>query len=93
MPKAKNRNRSELEKKLICEVLSITYDVKTQTGKVFMPDGNCVNFSTTVELFIGIDKDVKLIETFSGAYRDTYYRRTGAGVWDWSAHVPSRKRD
>lgn len=79
---------SELwDERLMCRVLSLTYDFRSQTGRLHMADGDCCDMEGCVALFQGIDPQATTIKTFSGSIPDMIYHKHGG---DWSALVPAR---
>ncbi|HEV2136558.1 MAG TPA: hypothetical protein VGR47_20230 [Terracidiphilus sp.] len=74
------------QKQLQCSVRRIEYDFETRTGIVFMPDGNCVDMSGTLELFSAIDPNVCAVRTFAGSKLDTCYKRITDNQWTASLY-------
>ena len=56
-----------------CGIIKMEYDFIDGVGKVWFPDKECCDFVGCVKWFEKIDKDVRLIMTFSGDYLDTCY--------------------
>lgn len=74
------------DKRLGCEVVSLTYDFCSGTGELFLPDRNCCDMTGCVKMFESIDPQVSTIKTYSGDKPDTAYRKEGA---EWKALRPS----
>lgn len=62
--------------RLMCRVDRIAYDLKTRTGYLDLPDGSCTDMGGAIELFQGIDAEVRLI--LAG---DICYFRLADGTW------------
>ncbi len=58
---------------LQCSVRSASYDFRARCGRLDMEDGDCCDMTGCIAFFEDIDPDVRKIETFFGAYRDTAY--------------------
>ncbi len=65
------------DERLKCHVVSLTYDFRSQTGQVYLLDGDCCDMTGCVALFQGIDPKVTAIDTYSGDKADTVYRKEG----------------
>jgi hypothetical protein len=61
------------------QALSVKYDSQRRTGRLYMPPGNCCDMQGCIRHFLGIDPDVRIIETFAGGVRDTCYERAADG--------------
>ncbi len=61
---------------LMCRVERLTYDLKTRTGYLNLPEGSCTDMGGAIELFQGIDAEVQAI--LAG---DTCYLRQSDGEW------------
>ena len=71
-----------------CGIIKMEYDFVKRVGKICFPDKECCDFVGCVEWFKKIDKDVRLIITFSGDYLDTvYYLSRKDGKWDYVPYV------
>ena len=68
---------------LQCDIVSIGYDDEMDTGELIMSVGDCCDMSACIALFTSIDPGVKVIETYSGAQRDTVYRLVDE---EWKAY-------
>ena len=64
---------------LKCLVLCVDYNFQRRTGRLDMPPGNCCDMQGCIRHFLGIDPDVRIIETFAGGVRDTCYERAADG--------------
>jgi hypothetical protein len=54
-------------------VTRIYYDFPTKRGAIHMPHGCCVDMPGAIDMFTGIDPDVRRIDTFSAGAQDTCY--------------------
>jgi hypothetical protein len=81
-----NPTRDVFDERLMCHVVSLAYDFRSHTGKVYLADGECCDMSGCVALFERIDPKVTAVETFSGDRADTVYRKAGK---EWNAITPS----
>lgn len=82
-------NESRYDERLMCEVISLSYDFGTQTAELYLPATNCCDMTGCVELFEAIDPKVVAINTHSGDRIDTAYRKAGA---EWKAYGPREPR-
>lgn len=82
------RPRRGLDERLLCEVVSLDYDFREHTGRLYMPEFNCCDMTGCLGVFRGIDPEVALIQTYSGDRPDTIYRRKGT---EWTAYWPRRQ--
>lgn len=70
-------SRSEhFDRRLMCHVERLAYDLRTRTGYLDLPEGSCSDMSGAIELFQGIDAEVQTI--LAG---DTCYQRRSDGEW------------
>lgn len=83
-------SESLYDERLMCEVVSLSYDFRTRTGELYLPDSNCCDMTGCLELFEAIDPSVVAIETRSGNRADTAYRKVGV---DWKAFGPREPRE
>lgn len=56
-----------------CEVIDVTYDLKTCTGHVYMPAGNCTDMHSTIKIFTEHVPDISHIVTWCDGKLDTQY--------------------
>src|SRR5262245_48853509 len=70
----RNETDGKWDDKLMCHIMSLSYDFRTREGKIYFPEGECCDRNWCVALFIGIDPAVLLIRTYSGDEPDTAYR-------------------
>lgn len=90
MPHARGKaSRPSWERLLVCEVVSISYDFRRRSGRLFMPPGNCCDMKGCLELFRTIDSGVVEILTFAGDRADTIYRKVDH---EWIALLPVATR-
>lgn len=75
MPMIGRRN-----KRLQCQVITITYDFLRRVGVAYFPEDNCCDMDGIISLFTGIDPEIRFIQTFAGKLEDTCYRQQ-AGKW------------
>ena len=68
---------AEWDERLMCRVISLTYDFPGRTGRLHLFEGDCCDMSGCVSLFEGIDPQVAAIHTYSGDRADTLYRKKG----------------
>ena len=73
--------------RLMCNVVSLTYDFRSHTGQLYLSDGDCCDMTGCVAIFEGIEPKVTAINTHSGDQSDTMYRKEGT---EWRALLPSR---
>lgn len=66
-------------------VSAMSYDFRTRTGQLTMPDLCCTDMGGCIRLFTAIDPDVVRIEAISGDAIDTLYSR---GPHGWQARRP-----
>lgn len=66
-------------------VHSLTFDFRTHTGRLILPDLCCADMSGCIRLFTAIDPHVIRIETLAGDVADTTYVRDGG---NWAALPP-----
>lgn len=80
-------SRAPWDERLMCDVVSLSYDFRSHTGQLYLPDGSCCDMRGCVALFEAIDPKVTAINTHSGDKADTAYRKKGT---EWKALL-SRK--
>ena len=56
-----------------CEVLDVTYDLKTGTGHVYMPAGNCTDMDSAIKIFTEHVPSISHIVTWCDGKLDTQY--------------------
>ena len=81
------------DSRLGCYVHHLFYDFDTRFGHLWMGESSCCNMTTVIDIFIGIDPECVLIETFqAGGIPDTIYRRRH-GKWQAfePPHTPGRQ--
>ena len=78
--------RAIWDKRLKCNVVSLTYDFRSRTGQLYLLDGDCCDMTGCVDLFEAIDPTVTAIDTYSGDEADTVYRKQGT---EWRALIAS----
>jgi hypothetical protein len=79
--------RTAWDERLVCDVISLAYDFRSQTGELYFPGGNCCDMSGCVAVFEGIDPKVTAINTYSGDEAETMCRKEGK---KWNAFLPSK---
>jgi hypothetical protein len=67
---------------LVTGVDRIEYQVKTRTGRLYLPEGYSVNMGGAVRLFVDIDPQARRIEVFSGETPENVYRREKDTNWE-----------
>jgi hypothetical protein len=67
---------------LQCSVRSVTYDFVERRGRVDMERLCCCDMEGCIAFFEAIDRQVQLIETFSGEKPDTAYVRRPELGWE-----------
>jgi hypothetical protein len=60
---------------------ALGYDFVTRRGTLHIAEGTCCGMLDCVRLFVGIDPQVRLIETIAGEKPDTSYHRSEDGRW------------
>jgi hypothetical protein len=58
--------RAAWDKRLMCNVVSLTYDFRSHMGQLYLLDRDCCDMTGWVALFEGIDPKVTAIKTYSG---------------------------
>jgi hypothetical protein len=66
------------DKRLRCNVRSLTYDFGSQTGQLYLTDFDCCDMGGCISIFEAIDPRVTEIKTYSVAKGDLTYRKRGA---------------
>jgi hypothetical protein len=74
------------DERLQCHVVSLHYDFRSRRGQLCMADGDCCDMDACTSRFEGVDPDVEIVMTHSGAYLDTVYRKEAGS---WKAYAPS----
>jgi hypothetical protein len=64
------------DSRLGCFVERVTYDVKTMTGRIDIPEGSCTDMGGAIAIISAIDPNVRTIVA-----GDTCYRRRADGTW------------
>jgi hypothetical protein len=67
----------------------LSYDFKSRTGMLTIPELCCVDMDATISLFVDIDPQVKIIMTIAGEILDTTYMRRDE---TWTALPPLTPR-
>src|SRR5438093_1079447 len=62
-----------------CFVDKVSYDFRSSTGRIDMPEGSCTDMAGAIDLIRGIDPEARRIETFAGGKPDTSYLRDVKG--------------
>jgi len=63
-----------------CHVQRLEYNFTTRTGLLVMDDGDCTDMSGCINVFEGMDPEVRLIRTIEACGRpDTTYRKLAGG--------------
>lgn len=79
------------DERLVCYVSSISYDFEKRHGVLKMPADSCCDMTACINLFLDIDRQVELVETFAGRERDTSYRlQNGSWRAEWRDHPQGR---
>jgi hypothetical protein len=70
-----------------CCVQRLEYDFTTRTGVLVMDEHDCTDMSGCIQVFEGIDPEVRLIRTMEASgHPDTIYRKLAEG---WKAFIPA----
>ena len=62
-------------------IWSLSYDARTRTGTIEMPEGYCTDMSGAIGMFTRIDPTVVRVITRAGGQVDTTYERQGPTTW------------
>lgn len=72
--------------RLGCYVSSLFYDFDVRYGRLHMGEGSCCDMTGCIDLFMGIDPECRLIDTFQKCGKsDTMYRLVRG---EWQAFEP-----
>lgn len=88
MELVKNRDLREprFDRRLGCYVHAVFYDFDARFGRLHMDELSSCNMPDCIELFLAIDPECRLIETFQlGSKPDTIYRLVRG---EWQAFMP-----
>jgi hypothetical protein len=69
-------------------IWSLSYDARTRTGTIEMPEGYCTDMSGAVTVFTRIDPAVVQVITKAGGVVDTTYQRVKDNTWTAIANRP-----
>jgi hypothetical protein len=69
--------------RLMCSVISMTYDFPSHTGYLYLCSGDCCDMRGCVGLFKAVDPKVLEIICFSGDKPDVQYHKAD-GKWEVS---------
>jgi hypothetical protein len=56
-----------------CYVENVSYDFRTRTGRIDMPEGSHTDMTGAIDLIRAIDPEARRIETFADGKPDTTY--------------------
>ena len=80
---------SPWEKRLMCEISTVTCNIGCRSGDLFLPPGQNCNMAGAIEMFKSIAPAIVLIRTWSGGEPDTFYMIEDG---EWVAKDPARTR-
>jgi hypothetical protein len=81
-----NERDGRWDERLKCRVQQLQYDFHTKTGRLDFPEANCCDMTGAVGIFMAIDPEVRVIDTYAGGKADVLYRR-GKERGEWKAHL------
>lgn len=66
---------------LKCHVISLEYDFKVRTGRLYMPTVNCCDMSGCLKIFEAINPWINCIDTYADGKIDVRYKKNQHNRW------------
>lgn len=77
-----NADGTVYHKLVMAHVERMTYDRETRSGVLYIAPHEAPDMGGTIELFEGVDPDVRLVDVYSGTEPDTRFLRRHGDDWD-----------
>jgi len=67
------KKKAVYDHRVQCDVVRLSYDFPEHRGILYIPDGDATDQTGTVEMFKGLDPEVKTIQVVAGETLDIVY--------------------